>query len=104
MASTRTLAAAAALVVSTAAAAQTSPRDRPYAESQARPIEALSDQQVAELRAGRGMGLALAAELNGYSGPMHVLEHADALRLARDSEATVASAEMSPLRRPANCV
>ncbi len=27
------------------------------------------------------MGLALAAELNGYPGPMHVLEHAVALRL-----------------------
>ena len=27
------------------------------------------------------MSLALAAELNGYPGPMHVLEHADALAL-----------------------
>ena len=27
------------------------------------------------------MGLALPAELNGYPGPMHVLEHADALGL-----------------------
>src|SRR5262249_38796943 len=26
-----------------------------------------------DLRAGRGMGLALVAELNGYPGPMHVL-------------------------------
>jgi hypothetical protein len=34
------------------------------------------------LRAGRGMGLALAAELNGYPGPMHVLELADALDLS----------------------
>jgi hypothetical protein len=31
-----------------------------------RSIKALSDQQVSDLRAGRGMGLALAAELNGY--------------------------------------
>ena len=38
----------------------------PYAGLQARPVKALSDQQVADLRAGRGMGLALAAELNGY--------------------------------------
>jgi hypothetical protein len=36
---------------------------------QSRPIKALSDQQVSDLRAGRGMGLALAAELNGYPGP-----------------------------------
>jgi hypothetical protein len=28
------------------------------------------------------MALALAAELNGYPGPMHVLEHADALGLS----------------------
>ena len=28
------------------------------------------------------MGLALAAELNGYPGPVHVLESADALQLS----------------------
>jgi hypothetical protein len=38
---------------------------QPYAGMQTRPIKALSDQQIADLRAGRGMGLALAAELNG---------------------------------------
>ena len=27
------------------------------------------------------MGLALAAELNGYPGPLHVIELADSLRL-----------------------
>jgi Spy/CpxP family protein refolding chaperone len=36
---------------------------------------------LADLRAGRGMGLALAAELNGYPGPAHVLELADRLGL-----------------------
>jgi Spy/CpxP family protein refolding chaperone len=53
----------------------------PYAGLETRPIKALSDRQVADLRAGRGMGYALAAELNGYPGPLHVLEHADALGL-----------------------
>jgi hypothetical protein len=43
-----------------------------YAGLQARAIKALSDQQIADLRAGRGMGLALAAELNGFPGPLHV--------------------------------
>jgi len=55
---------------------------QPYAGLQARSIKALSEQQIADLRAGRGMGLALAAELNGYPGPMHVLETADALDLS----------------------
>lgn len=47
---------------------------QPYAGLQTRAVKALSDQQIADLRAGRGMGLALAAELNGYPGPLHVFE------------------------------
>ena len=35
---------------------------RPYAGLQARPIKALSAEQIADLKAGRGMSLALAAE------------------------------------------
>ncbi|WP_245334200.1 Spy/CpxP family protein refolding chaperone [Bradyrhizobium guangdongense] len=53
----------------------------PYAGMQSRHIKALSDQQIGDLRAGRGMGLALAAELNGYPGPSHVLELSDQLGL-----------------------
>jgi hypothetical protein len=56
---------------------------------QTRPIKALSEQQVADLEAGRGMGLALAAELNGYPGPPHVLELADKLELSADQRASV---------------
>ena len=59
----------------------------PYAGLEARLIKTLSEQQIADLRAGRGMGLALAAELNGYPGPMHVLEMADALDLSREQRA-----------------
>src|SRR3979490_1063425 len=54
---------------------------QPYAGMQNRPIKALSDQQVADLKAGRGMGLALAAELNGYPGPSHLIELSDQLGL-----------------------
>ena len=61
----------------------------PYAGMQTRPIKALSEQQVADLGAGRGMGLALAAELNGYPGPSHVLELADKLGLTADQRASV---------------
>jgi hypothetical protein len=60
---------------------------QPYAGLEGRPIKALSEQQIADLRAGRGMGLALAAELNGYPGPMHVLELADALDLSGQQRA-----------------
>ena len=54
----------------------------PYAGMHVRAIKSLSEQQIAELRAGKGMGLALAAELNGYPGPLHVLELADKLNLS----------------------
>jgi Spy/CpxP family protein refolding chaperone len=63
----------------------------PYVGMQTRPIKALSEQQVADLKAGRGMGLALAAELNGYPGPAHVLELADQLGLSADQNARVQS-------------
>jgi Spy/CpxP family protein refolding chaperone len=62
---------------------------QPYAGLQAREVKALSDQQIADLKEGRGMGLALAAELNGYPGPMHVLELATALGLSDDQRAKV---------------
>jgi Spy/CpxP family protein refolding chaperone len=58
-----------------------------YAPLQQRAIKALSDEQIADLRAGRGMGLALPAELNGYPGPSHTLEHADALGLSPEQRA-----------------
>jgi Spy/CpxP family protein refolding chaperone len=53
----------------------------PYASFQQREVKALSAQQIADLRAGRGMGLALAGELNGYPGPLHVIELAESLQL-----------------------
>ncbi len=61
----------------------------PYASFQTRAIKALSEREIDDLRAGRGMGLALAAEMNGYPGPMHVLEHADALRLTDEQHRTM---------------
>jgi hypothetical protein len=74
----RILIAAAMLILTTA----TGFSQTPYAGMQMRPIKALSEQQVDDLQAGRGMGLALAAELNGYPGPSHVLELADKLNLS----------------------
>ncbi|NGM88740.1 periplasmic heavy metal sensor [Parapusillimonas sp. SGNA-6] len=60
----------------------------PYAGMQDRDIKALSDQQVADLRQGKGMSLALPAELHGYPGPAHVLELADQLELTAAQRAT----------------
>jgi len=64
-------------------------RPSPYARLQQRDIKALSEQQIADLRAGRGMGLALVAELNGYPVPMHVLELAEGLQLSADQRQRV---------------
>lgn len=72
--------AALACVAATQAAAQLPPA-QPYAGLQAREIKALSAEDVESLLAGRGMSLALPAELNGYPGPLHVLELADRLGL-----------------------
>jgi hypothetical protein len=55
--------------------------DTPYAGQQTRTIKALSDDDIATLRKGEGMGMAKAAELNGYPGPKHVLDLAQQLRL-----------------------
>jgi Spy/CpxP family protein refolding chaperone len=57
---------------------------QPYAGLQSRAIKTLSEQQIADLNAGRGMGLALAAELNGYPGPIHAIELAEQLHLSPD--------------------
>ena len=60
---------------------------QPYAGLETRAIKTLSERQIADLNAGRGMGLALAAELNGYPGPMHAIELADRLNLSPDQVA-----------------
>jgi Spy/CpxP family protein refolding chaperone len=84
-------------------AASLAQSQQPYAGLEARSIKALSDQQIADLKAGRGMGLALAAELNGHPGPIHVLELADSLDLSDQQRAkmqellTAMKAEAIPL-------
>lgn len=75
------------LAFATPALAQHGQHNAPYAGQHQRQIKALSEQQVADLRAGRGMSLALAGELNGYPGPLHVIELADRLQLGADQRA-----------------
>jgi LTXXQ motif family protein len=62
-------------------------QQQPYAGMETRVIKTLSEQQIADLNAGRGMQLALAAELNGYPGPIHAIELADRLQLSADQVA-----------------
>ena len=71
-------------ILSTASAQQ-----QPYAGMETQAIKTLSEQQIADLKAGRGMGLALAAELNGYPGPIHAIELADKLGLSSDQVASL---------------
>ncbi len=58
-----------------------------YAGQEARDIKALSLDDVNAYLSGKGMGLAKAAELNGYAGPAHVLELSQELALTSDQRA-----------------
>ncbi|HVL48434.1 MAG TPA: hypothetical protein VM889_07750 [Candidatus Thermoplasmatota archaeon] len=55
----------------------------PYAHLAARGL-ALTPEEEKSLREGAGASLALPAELNGYPGPLHVLELGDRLGLSDD--------------------
>ncbi len=61
----------------------------PYAAFKDRQIKALSPEQETDLRQGRGMGFALAAEMNGYPGPMHALQVADQIGLSADQRSRI---------------
>jgi Spy/CpxP family protein refolding chaperone len=54
----------------------------PYAGQEQRSIKALSESEIRDLMEARGMGLAKAAELNSYPGPLHVMELARQLDLS----------------------
>jgi Spy/CpxP family protein refolding chaperone len=57
------------------------PETQGYTGRAALAIKALTPEQIAQYRAGKGMGLAIPAELNGYPGPRHVLDLAAELEL-----------------------
>ena len=59
----------------------------PYAGEQDRSIKALSAEAIEGYLSGDGMGLAMAAELNRYPGPKHVLALAAELDLTNSQRA-----------------
>jgi hypothetical protein len=67
------------------------PQPGGYAGMQTRDIKALSPEQLADLREGRGMGASLPAELNGAPGPMHVLELSQRLKVSAEQRAALES-------------
>jgi Spy/CpxP family protein refolding chaperone len=73
-----------------------------YVGQQLRDIKALSGEDIAALRSGDGMGLAKAAELNGYPGPRHVLALLRELRLSdtQTAQVTAIRDQMSAAARP----
>jgi hypothetical protein len=65
------------------------PTTGPYAGQQHSSIPGLTEAEIASYREARGMGLARPADINGYPGPLHVLEQADALGLSYDQRSAV---------------
>ena len=70
------LLAAPSLAIAVAAAAWwlAGSHDAPYAGLDTREIKALAPERIDGLRAGEGLGYALAAELNDVPGPRHALD------------------------------
>jgi len=58
----------------------------PYAGQELRSVKALSVTEIEGLLAGKGMGMAKAAELNHYPGPIHVLEVKKDLGLSQEQQ------------------
>lgn len=89
------------LLTLTACAGSTPPGDdssavaQQYAGLEEREVKALESSQIEDLLNGRGAGYALAAELNHYPGPTHVLELADELDLSREQRAAVSAVKAS---------
>lgn len=61
----------------------------PYLAQMDSPVRGLSAQEVADLRAGHGMGFARMAELNNYPGPRHVVDLQQELKLSAEQVATI---------------
>jgi hypothetical protein len=74
---------------------------QPYAGLQERDIRALAPERVADLLAGRGAGYALAAELNHFPGPTHVLELGPQIDLSIEQQDATTSIKAAMQREAA---
>jgi Spy/CpxP family protein refolding chaperone len=62
------------------------PAPSPYVGFETREVKTLSTERQEGLKLGRGLGYALAAEMNGFPGPMHALDLAEQLGLDSDQK------------------
>jgi Spy/CpxP family protein refolding chaperone len=76
--------AAIAMALACSSQAATSAAPSSYIGQETREIKALSPEEVQGYLSGKGMGMAKAAELNGFPGPSHVLALASELGLTQE--------------------
>ncbi|MGL4637698.1 MAG: Spy/CpxP family protein refolding chaperone [Beijerinckiaceae bacterium] len=62
------------------------PTTSPYVGFETRDVKTLSTERQEGLKRGAGLGYALAAEMNGFPGPQHVLDLADKLELTAEQK------------------
>ncbi len=72
-----------------AASAETPTYKSKYAGQEKRLIKSLSDDDIEQLKNGKGWGLAKAAELNGMPGPLHILQMKDQVSLTPGQEVKI---------------
>jgi len=67
------------------------PHHSKYVGQEKRTIKSLSNDDVDQLKHGKGWGLAKAAELNGMPGPSHILQMKTEISLSKEQEAQIQS-------------
>ncbi|MBX2838719.1 MAG: hypothetical protein KTR35_17805 [Gammaproteobacteria bacterium] len=72
------------LLIACTVSASNSKHRSMYSGQEGRSIKSLSSEDIAELKAGSGWGLAKTAELNGVPGPIHLLEMKDEINLSSE--------------------
>ena len=60
-----------------------------YLGQEKRPIKSLSEDDMQQLKQGKGWGLAKAAELNGFPGPVHILQMKNKISLSKKQETKI---------------